>query len=314
MLPALCHVRTLALPGRGDKRTFGAPSGYWRLRGRTMTNRPLVLFIAALGLASALPVVSPAQPAQTPAVAQGGAKKPALDPRAQAIQDVVTANHILADQGVVDGFGHVSIRDPSDPNKFYLARSMAPELVTSADVLEHDLDGNTTAPSSTKLYLERFIHAEIYRARPDVNAIVHCHSPSLIPFGATGIAMHPLYHMSSFLGGGVPVFDIKKEAKASTDMLVRSPELGKSLAKVLANHVATLMRGHGAVIVGKDVQQAVFRSVYTEMNARLQTQAMALGGNKVIYLDAEEAKKSEETNSALVGRSWELWLRKVRDK
>jgi HCOMODA/2-hydroxy-3-carboxy-muconic semialdehyde decarboxylase len=269
-----------------------------------MTTRPLVLFVAAaLGLASA-PTLSPAQPAP--------AKKP-LDPRAQAIADVVTANHILADQGVVDGFGHVSVRDPTDPNKFFLARSMAPELVTSADVLEHDLDGNTTAPTTTKLYLERFIHAEIYRARPEVTAIVHCHAPDLIPFGATGVALHPLYHMSSFLGGGVPVWDIHKAANASTDMLVRTPELGKALAKTLGTHPAALMRGHGAVIVGKDVQQAVFRAVYTELNAKLQSQAMALGG-KVIYLDADEAKKSEETNSALVGRSWELWLRKVRDK
>lgn len=269
-----------------------------------MTHRTLVL-IACAGLALALaPAESPAQPA---------AKKP-LDPRAQAIADVVTANHILADQGVVDGFGHVSIRDPSDPNKFFLARSVAPELVTTADVLEHDLDGNApSAPPNTKLYLERFIHAEIYRSRPDVNAIVHCHSPSLIPFAATGVALHPLYHMSSFLGPGVPVWDIHKAVNASTDMLVRTPDLGKALAKALGPHPAALMRGHGAVIVGRDVQQAVFRSVYTELNARLQSQAMALG-SKVIYLDAEEAKKSEETNSALVGRSWELWLRKVRDK
>lgn len=269
-----------------------------------MTYRHLVLFVAAaLGLTSAAPS-SPAQPAP--------AKKPS-DPRAQAIAEVVAANHILADQGVVDGFGHVSIRDPADPNKFFLARSMAPELVTTADVLEHDLDGNPTTPTSAKLYLERFIHAEIYRARPDVNAIVHCHAPSLIPFGVTGVALHPLYHMSSFLGGGVPVFDIHKAANASTDMLVKTPELGKALAKVLGAHPAALMRGHGAVIVGRDVQQAVFRSVYTELNAKLQSQAMALG-TRVIYLDADEAKKSEETNSALVGRSWELWLRKLRDK
>ena len=274
-----------------------------------MTHRTLVLLVAAaLGLSSIAPTSSPAQPA----TAQP-AKKPPLDPKAQAIADVVAANHILADQGVVDGFGHVSVRDPNDPNKFFLARSTAPELVTTADVLEHDLEGNTQAPATTKLYLERFIHAEIYRARPDVNAIVHCHAPDLIPFGATGVALHPLYHMSSFLGGGVPVFDIRKAANGSTDMLVKTPDLGKALAKTLGTHPAALMRGHGAVVVGRDVQQAVFRAVYTELNAKLQSQAMALGG-KVIYLDADEAKKSEETNSGLVGRSWELWQRKVRDK
>jgi HCOMODA/2-hydroxy-3-carboxy-muconic semialdehyde decarboxylase len=268
-----------------------------------MTHRSLVLPAAAvLAMTAFAPATVPAQPAP--------AKKP-LDARSQAIADVVTANHILADQGVVDGFGHVSVRDPTDPNKFFLARSTAPELVTSADVLEHDLDGNAPAAGNAKLYLERFIHAEIYRARPDVNAIVHCHAPDLIPFGDTGIALRPLYHMSSFLGGGVPVFDIHKAANGSTDMLVRTPELGKALAKVLGTHPAALMRGHGAVIVGKDVQAAVFRSVYTELNAKLQAEAMTLGA-KVIYLDADEAKKSEETNAALVGRSWELWLRKVR--
>jgi HCOMODA/2-hydroxy-3-carboxy-muconic semialdehyde decarboxylase len=276
-----------------------------------MTHRPLVVLVAAAFGLSTAPTSLPAQPAH----AQPAAKAPsAPDPRAKAIGEVVVANHILADQGVVDGFGHVSVRDPSDPNKFYLARSMAPELVTTADVLEHDLDGNTTAPATTKLYLERFIHAEIYRARPDVNAIVHCHSPSLIPFAATGVPLRPLYHMSSFLGPGVPVFEIHKAANGATDMLVKTPELGKALAKTLGTHPAALMRGHGAVIVGRDVQSAVFRSVYTEMNARLQGQAMALAPNKIIYLDADEAKKSEETNGALVGRSWELWLRKVRDK
>jgi ribulose-5-phosphate 4-epimerase/fuculose-1-phosphate aldolase len=271
-----------------------------------MTHRSTVLPVAAAFILTAFaPAAVPAQPAP--------AKKP-LDPRAQAIADVVVANHILADQGVVDGFGHVSIRDPGDPSKFLLARSMAPELVTTADVFEHDLEGNAPAAGSAKLYLERYIHAEIYRARPDINAIVHCHAPDLIPFGAAGVTLRPLYHMSSFLGAGVPVFDIHKAANASTDMLIRTPELGKALARSLGAHPAALMRGHGAVIVGKDVQAAVFRSVYTELNAKLQAQAMALGPSKVIYLDADEAKKSEETNAALVGRSWELWVRKVRDK
>ena len=270
-----------------------------------MTNR---LPVHLVGAVLALGIIAPIAP--TTASAQ--ATKPAAeDPHGKALADVVLANHILADQGVVDGFGHVSIRDPADPNKFLMARSMAPELVTPADVLEHDLDGNTTAPPTTKLYLERFIHAEIYRARPDVMAIVHCHSPSLIPFAATGVALKPIYHMSSFLGSGVPVFEIHKAANGSTDMLVRNPELGRALAKSLGTHVAVLMRGHGAVIVGKDVQQAVFRAVYTQMNAQLQTQAMGLGA-KITFLDAEEAKKSEETNTANIPRSWELWTRKVK--
>jgi HCOMODA/2-hydroxy-3-carboxy-muconic semialdehyde decarboxylase len=278
-----------------------------------MSNRHLVRHLAllvgaALGIALAAPAVAPAQPAPAPA-----AKAADPDARAKAIADVVLANHILADQGVVDGFGHVSIRDPSDPGKFLMARSIAPETVTAADVLVHDLDGNTPAPAATKLYLERFIHAEIYRSRPDVFAIVHCHAPALIPFGVTGVALRPLYHMSSFLGLGVPVFDIHKATGGATDLLVRTPELGKDLAKTLGAHPAALMRGHGAVIVGKDVQQAVFRSVYIAMNAQLQSQALALGG-KVTYLDADEAKKSEETMVGVMSRAWDLWVRKVKPK
>jgi HCOMODA/2-hydroxy-3-carboxy-muconic semialdehyde decarboxylase len=271
-----------------------------------MSNRHLVHTVgAALGLALIAPAVASAQTPAAPA------KSPDVDPRAKAIADVVAANHILADQGVVDGYGHVSVRDPTDPNKFLMSRSTAPELVTAADVLAHDLDGNTPAPASVKLYLERFIHAEIYRSHPEVNAIVHCHSPSLIPFGVTGVALRPLYHMSAFLGGGVPVFDIRKAAGGSTDMLIRTPELGRALAQSLGSHPAALMRGHGAVVVGHDIQQVVFRSVYTELNAKLQSQALALG-TKVIYLDADEAKKAEETNNGTLSRPWDLWLRRVK--
>ncbi len=268
-----------------------------------MSNRHLVHLVGAvLGLALTAPV----------AVAQtAAAKPPDPDARNKAISDVVSANHILADREVVDGYGHVSIRDPADPNKFLMSRSLAPELVTAADILVHDLDGNTPAPASVKLYSERFIHAEIYRTRPDVNAIVHCHSPSLIPFGVVGVALRPLYHMSSFLGAGVPVFDIRKAAGGSTDMLIRTPELGRALAQSLGSHPAALMRGHGAVIVGRDIQQVVFRAVYTELNAKLQSQALALG-TKVIYLDADEAKKAEESNNGTLSRPWDLWLRKVK--
>ena len=236
----------------------------------------------------------------------------AADPHAAAIADVVAANHILAEQGVVDGYGHVSIRDPADPTHFLMARSTAPELVATGDVVVHDLDGNAVTPTAAKLYSERFIHAEIYRTRPDVQAIVHCHSPSLIPFGVTNNPLRPLYHMSAFLGGGVPVFDIHKVTGTATDMLVRTPELGRALAKSLGAHPAVLMRGHGAVIVGSDIQQAVFRSVYTEMNAKLQSQALVLGGGKVLYLDADEARKAEDSANELRGRAWELWLRKSK--
>jgi len=268
------------------------------------------LFAAAAAAAGVVLAAStPARAQTTPA-----ATPPQPDARAKAIEDVVAANHILAELGVVDGYGHVSVRDPSDPTRFLLARSQAPELVTSGDVLVHDLDGNVAnLPAGVKLYLERFIHAAIYRARPDVTAIVHDHAPSLIPFGITGVPLRPVYHMSSFVGGGVPVFDIRKAAGKATDMLVKTPELGKALAQTLGAHPAALMRGHGVVVVGRDLQQAVFRSVYMELNARLQAQAMALGKN-VIYLDADEARQAEEFNNSTLARPWALWLRKVQGK
>ena len=231
---------------------------------------------------------------------------PRPEARAKAIDDLVVANRILADQGVLDGYGHVSVRDPEHPDRFLLSRSLAPEMVAAADVLEHDLDGNVVARTDVTPFLERFIHAAIYRARPDVNAVVHCHSPSLIPFGVTAAPLRPLYHMSAFLVGGVPVFDIRTAA-GETDMLVRNPELGRALAKTLAGHTVALMRGHGAVIVAADLPHVVFRSVYTELNARLQAQAIALGGVK--YLDDEEARKAEATMGATVQRPWELWRR-----
>jgi len=265
-------------------------------------------------LARAIPLVllavSSATLAQSPQTAQ-----PAPTPeqsRAKAVDDLVTANRILADQGVLDGYGHVSIRVPGDPKHFLLARSVAPELVTPSDILEHDLDGNANAPAGTALFGERFIHAAVYAARPDVQAVVHSHAPSLIPFGVTGVALRPLYHMSAFLGDGVPIFDIRS-AGGETDMLVKTLPLGQSLAKTLGMHNALLMRGHGAVVVAPDMPRAVFRSVYAEQNARLQAQAMQLS-SKVTYLDAEEAKKAQATMEATVARPWELWRRKVQAK
>ncbi|HET9753590.1 MAG TPA: class II aldolase/adducin family protein, partial [Myxococcales bacterium] len=161
----------------------------------------------------------------------------AAAPGRRVQEDLVAANRILADQGVLDGYGHVSVRVPGKPDRFLMSRSLAPEMVAEADLLEHDLDGNATAPSGAALFLERFIHAGVYRARPDVSAVVHSHSPSVIPFGATGTALRPLYHMSAFLGAGVPVFDIRAVA-GDTDMLVRTLPLGQALAKALGAHPA----------------------------------------------------------------------------
>jgi HCOMODA/2-hydroxy-3-carboxy-muconic semialdehyde decarboxylase len=226
------------------------------------------------------------------------------------IEDLVAASRILADQGVVDGYGHVSVRHDRDPNRYLMSRSLAPALVTAADIMEWDLESNPIDPRGRTGFIERFIHGEIYKARPDVKAVVHNHSPSVIPFGVTATPLRPLYHMSAFLGGGVPVFDIRQAAGGPTDMLVRDAALGRALAQTLGARPVALMRGHGAVVVGASVQVAVFRSVYTEMNAKLQAQAIALGG-PVTYLDPEEARKAEVNVGATIGRPWELWKQKA---
>jgi ribulose-5-phosphate 4-epimerase/fuculose-1-phosphate aldolase len=232
-------------------------------------------------------------------------------PAAQLIEDLVAANRILADQNVLDGYGHVSARHDRDPARFLMSRSLAPELVTAADIMEYDQDSEPVDPRGRSSYLERFIHGEIYRARPDVQAVVHSHSPSVIPFGVTGVPLRPLYHMSAFLADGAPVWDIRAAAGGDTDMLVRTRALGGALARTLGSHVVALMRGHGVVTVAGGLPLVVFRSVYTEVNARLQAQALGLGG-AVTYLSPEEAKRAEASVAGTVARPWELWKRKLR--
>lgn len=272
------------------------------LRSRRSLMRGTVLASASLAIDRAL--------AQQPAAQQSPAQPAEAGRPDKLLEDLVAANKILVDQGVLDGYGHVSARSPTNPERFWMSRSLAPELVTTADLFEHDLDGSAKdAPPDTRLFLERFIHAGVYRARPDVKAVVHNHAPSLIPFGATGVPLRPLYHMSAFLGSGVPVFDIRAAAGA-TDMLVRTPALGRALAQALGSHSMVLMRGHGAAVVGPDLPHAVFRSVYSEVNARLQAQAMALG-RKVTYLDAEEARLAEAAMAGTLARPWELWRKKA---
>ena len=239
------------------------------------------------------------------ASASAGPADPAL------VEDLVTANHILFDQGVVDGFGHVSARHDQDPDRFLLSRSMAPGLVTPADVMEFDLDGVPVDPRGRAVYLERFIHGEIFRLHPEVRSVVHSHSPAVIPFGVSRTALRPLYHMSGFLGAGAPVFEIRDAAGPATDMLIRNRELGHALAVKLGDHPVLLMRGHGSVAVGPSVRQAVFRAVYTEVNARMESEALRLGD--VTFLNEQEAAQATATNAALVDRPWELWRKKAAE-
>src|SRR6266568_1904539 len=223
------------------------------------------------------------------------------------IEDLVAANRILYDQGVVDGFGHVSVRHDKRPEHFLLARSMAPGLVTAADIMEFDRDGEAVDAQRRTPYLERFIHSEIFKIRPEVQAVVHSHSPSVIPFGVVAVGLQPIYHMSSFLGAGVPVFEIRDAGGPATDMLVRNQALGAALAKTLGNNAVALLRGHGNVVVGGSIREVVFRAVYTEINARLATEALRLGQGQAIFLNDAEAAAATETNRAQIGRAWDLW-------
>jgi ribulose-5-phosphate 4-epimerase/fuculose-1-phosphate aldolase len=250
-------------------------------------------------LAAAFVVIAVPMLAQAPA---------APAPTRQAVvAELVVANHILANEGVLDGYGHVSVRNPADSNRYFLARAGAPALVTAADITEYDLDSQAvTTPTNPATppaagYLERFIHGEIYKVRPDVMAVVHCHCPDVIPFGATTVPMQPMYHMGYFIAEGVPVWDIR--AAGGTDMLVRNNQLGRALAQALGNKSAALMRGHGAAVAATSLHLVVGKAYYLNLNARLQMQAMQLAGGKVTYLTAEQARNSTQDYE----RSWDFW-------
>jgi HCOMODA/2-hydroxy-3-carboxy-muconic semialdehyde decarboxylase len=222
--------------------------------------------------------------------------------RQAVIDELVIANHILANESVLDGYGHVSVRSPQNRDHYFLARAGAPALVTATDIVEYDFDSNPIGGGSGAGYMERFIHGEIYRARPDVMAVVHCHCSEVIPFADTGVPLRPMYHMGYFIGEGVPVFD-SRAGFGLTDMLISNPALGKALATKLGKVSAALLRGHGAVVTAPSLHLVVGKAYYLNLNARLQYQAMQLGGGKVTYLDPEEARKAEQNYE----RSWDAW-------
>jgi ribulose-5-phosphate 4-epimerase/fuculose-1-phosphate aldolase len=257
-------------------------------------------FLAAAAVVAALPVQAQTLP---------GSAGPA---NAELLEDLVAANRILYDQGVVDGFGHVSVRHDKDPKRYLLSRSMAPALVTRDDILEYDLDSTAVDGRGRTSYLERFIHGELYKARPDVIAIVHSHSPAVLPFADTGVALRPMNHIAGFLGAGVPVFEIRDTAGPATDMLIRNPSLGHALAVAMGGHSVALMRGHGSVAAAQSIRHVVFRAVYTEVNARVQIEAMKLG--TPTFLSAEEAAAAATTNDGLVDRPWQLWKQRAMGK
>ena len=222
------------------------------------------------------------------------------------ILDLVIASRTLAEHGVIDAYGHATVRSESDPDRYLMARNLAPELVNEEDILEFDLDSNAIDAKGHAVYQERFIHGEIYKARPDVKAIVHNHSPSVVPFACTGCEMKPIFHMSAFIGLGVPNWDIR-DAQKGTDMLVKTPYLGEHLARQLGKHPAVLMRGHGSTVVGESLQRAVGRTIYLEMNARMQFQSIVLAGSErhIVFMDDAEVQANVSWQN--YERSWNLW-------
>ena len=230
---------------------------------------------------------------------------------AALIDDLVAANRILADQGVLDGWGHVSVRHSADPQRFLLSCARPPELVCAADIMEYDLESHPLDARGRDQYSERFIHGEIYKTRPDVYAVVHNHAPPLIPYGVTGVALRPLYHRAAFIAQGIPIFEIR-DCAGMTDMLIRNNQLGRALAAVLGNKPAALMRGHGATVVGPSLPRLVTRSIFLSLNATLQSQALAMAqGGAINYLDPEEARLIEAREGYGASRAWEAWKTKA---
>ena len=230
------------------------------------------------------------------------------------LKDLAAASRILVAQGVVDAFGHVSMRHPAAPERYLMACAKAPALVTPEDIIEYDLDSRACNANGRNSFLERFIHGEIYKARPDVMSVVHSHSPSVVPFGLAGARMQAMFHNAAFLAAGVPVFDIHEKFGA-TDMLVGNGDKGVALAHVLGKNHVCLMRAHGSVACGPTLQTAVFRAVYTEVNARIQHWTVALAqGSPIAALDGEEGKLADAVNQNAGMRSWDLWRAQVRNQ
>jgi HCOMODA/2-hydroxy-3-carboxy-muconic semialdehyde decarboxylase len=272
------------------------PESRGRLAERCSRRRLLCdgLALAALGAAA---LRGEAQPASS----EAGALPPLPE-----FRKLVAANRILAHEGVVDAFGHVSVRDPRDAQRFVLARSRSPALVELADLMEFTLDGAAVDARGRTPYGERMIHAAIYAARPDVLSVVHTHAYAVLPFTITGEKLKPVVHTASVIGAEVPVWDIRTRFGA-TDMLVRSIEQGRDLAAALGEHTCLLMRGHGAVVVGASIERAVLTAIYLQVNAQVLLDALPLGTPEA--LSAEEIARSSEAQFSplALDRSWEYF-------
>jgi ribulose-5-phosphate 4-epimerase/fuculose-1-phosphate aldolase len=235
------------------------------------------------------------------------------DALAELRRDLATAYRIVANEGILDAFGHISVRSPNNPQRYFLSRSRAPGLVQPDDILEYDLDSNPIAPPTTRPYSERVIHGEIFKARPDVNAVCHHHAPSIMPFAISGVPLMPVFHLGAAMGQKAPFWDSRDEF-GDTNLLVVRPEEGASLARALGKHSIVVMRRHGATVVGGELRELVFRTLYSAKNAEHQLAAHALG--HVSPLTDGEAEMAGQLNLAPgpLARAYEYWVRRLAER
>src|SRR5256885_12912481 len=224
-------------------------------------------------------------------------------------EELVTANHILAHERVLDSFGHISARHPEKPDRYFLSRARAPQIAEINDIMEFTLEGKSVGAEPGKPYSERFLHGAIYEARPDVMAVVHNHSPNVVPFTVTKQKMRPIMHMCGPIGSKIPNWDIRKKF-GDTNLLVTSMEMGRDFAKTLGLHSVALMRGHGSTVVGRSVREVVFTSVYMELNAEMLITALSMGEVTYLY-DGEIASITKARAGFTFERGWENWCRRV---
>lgn len=229
----------------------------------------------------------------------------------QVVEELVVANRILANEAVLDGFGHVSSRHPAHPERFLISRSRSPELVEPADIHEFDLDSRPVRTDGTPHYAERVIHGCVYRERPDVTAVCHLHAAPVLPFASTGTAIVPVVHVGAVVGGRIPVWDAR-DAFGPTDLLVSSLEQGRSLALALGDASAVLMRRHGAVVVGRSLRELVFRAISLKLNAEVQLRAQLLGEISPLTEAEIELAAAANLRPSVLARTWEYWSARLR--
>lgn len=228
--------------------------------------------------------------------------------RQKVFEELVTATKILLHEGIMDTFGHISARDPGDPNSFFMAQKLAPSLITISDIQRFNLDGETT--DNRPSYLERYIHSEIYKARPDVRCVLHSHSPAVLPYCFVDQPLRPVTHMGAFMGEAVPVYDIRDKQGDDTDLFGGSPDVCRDIAESLGDQTVVLMARHGVVNVGNSVREVVFRAFYLEQEAKALTAGLQIG--KVKYLTPGEVKTAGQLVGKQIDRGWDHWSMRLR--